>query len=125
MKKYTYHGRFAAFCHEAENACCKQLWLPHGNWYTVQCTVYCDGGAYYKGATVWEQSPHDAAVRFAGHLGEVYADEDGWDYDCPADDDFVVARARLATMAEVVANERRIQAEFASKEASESDDLPF
>lgn len=125
MKKYTYHGRFAAFYHEAEKAFGNHRWLPQGNWYTVQCTVYGDGGAYYKGATVWEQSPHDAAVRVAGHLGEVYVDEDGWDYDGPADDDFVVARARLATMPEVVANERRLQAEFASKEASESDDLPF
>ena len=71
------------------------------------------------------QSPRDAAVRVAGHLGEVYVDEDHLDYDCPADDDFVVARARLATMPEVVANERRLQAEFAPKEASESDDLPF
>ena len=125
MNKYTYHGRFVAFYHEAENACGNQRWLPQGNWYTVQCTVYGDGGACYKGATVWASSPRDAAVRVAGHLGEVYADEDGWAYDGPADDDFVVARARLATMPEVVANERRLQAELASKEASESDDLPF
>ena len=125
MKKYTYHGRFVAFCHEAENACGDHRWLPQGNLYTVQCTVYGDGGACYKGATVWAQSPRDAAVRVAGHLGEVYVDEDHWDYDCPADDDFVVARARLATMPEVVANERRLQAEFDPKEASESDDLPF
>lgn len=96
MKKYTYHGRFVAFCHEVEKAFGNHRWLPQGNWYTVQCTVYGNGGACYKGATIWASSPRDAAVSVAGHLGKVYADEDGWAYDGPADDDFVVIPARSA-----------------------------
>lgn len=116
--------QFAAFRREAENPCGNQ-WLPQGNWYTVQCTVYTDGDACYKGATVWAASPRDAAVRVTSLLGEVYADEDGWAYDGPADDDFVVARARLATVAEVAAQERRLQARLVAEEATRDEEIPF
>lgn len=124
--KYTYHGSFAAFRREADNSRGNH-WLPRGSWYTVQCAVYVDGDAYYKGATVWAASPRDAAARTTSGLADVYEDSDGWAYDGPADEDFIVARVRLATLAEVTAQERRIQSAFAAEEAAKSDEneLPF
>ena len=139
MKKYTYHGRFAAFKNAAGDRFAP--WdEPTNIWYTVQLPVYQTGRAWYAGAIVLADAPVRAASKAVRDLSHHWgpADESPWDLPglsvgpgavWPQGDEFVVARVRRSTAAEEAALQLRLDRRWESSGGSdtsdESEELPF